>query len=195
MTPADVAIAARKRAFVERLIAQPDSRAVVDEFVLHGTSHALSDAAHYDLKQRIATNFGVSATTEVFVVGSAKLGFSISPKQRWKSFDDGSDVDVAIVSHDLYQRVWHEIDDYVRSGADWPRRADFLEYHGRGWFRPDMAPPSPILVMGNLWWEFFRELKELRLAGPRKINAAVYHDMHFLREYQASAVDACREVS
>ncbi len=191
--PVDPAVSARLAQFQDAFAREAKDEALVDEFVLHGTCYALPDAVHFDVKKRISVQFDVDIHTEIFVVGSGKLGFSVAPSKRWRACRPSSDIDVAIVSHSLYQRVWHEVRDYEESGADWPKRAEFYEYHSRGWLRPDMAPPSPVLVMGDIWWEFFRELKALRLAGARKINAGVYHDMHMLKSYQAISIAKCRE--
>lgn len=193
VTPLDARIDQRIRTFRGRLASQDDEVQIVDEFLLHGSCHGLDDGSYFQIKRRIADRFDLHVESDIFVVGSAKLGFSISPRKLWRPYDGESDIDVAIVSRTLYERAWHELYDYARSGADWPERQRFFDYHARGWLRPDMAPSSPMLVMGSEWWEFFRELKLLRIAGARKINAAIYHDAFFLRRYQAAAVAACRQ--
>jgi hypothetical protein len=40
------------------------------------------------------------------IVGSAKLGFSLSPKNNFKVFEDDSDIDLVIVSSSLYRKAW-----------------------------------------------------------------------------------------
>lgn len=40
------------------------------------------------------------------IVGSAKLGFSLSPKKNFKAFGDDSDIDLVIVSRSLYRKAW-----------------------------------------------------------------------------------------
>lgn len=193
VTPMDPRITQRIQTFRGRLASQSDEGEIVDEFLLHGSCHGLDDSAYFQIKRSIADHFGLRVESDIFVVGSAKLGFSISPTNLWRPYNSQSDVDVAIVSQALYERAWHELYDYDKSGADWPNRQRFFDYHSRGWLRPDMAPSSPMLVMGSEWWEFFRELKLLRIAGSRKINAGIYYDAFFLRRYQAAAVAACRQ--
>jgi hypothetical protein len=170
-----------------------DDRAIAERFLFHGQCHAIDEATHFDIKQRIAQEFGINTSTDLFIVGSAKLGFSIAPPKRWKRFDDTSDIDVAIINHELYQAVWHEVHDYQLSGAYWPDRRQFEKNFLRGWIRPDLLPSSPMLPFTARWWEFFRSLKSEQLAGPYKIAGALYHDIQFLVKYQASAVARCRE--
>jgi len=178
--------------FRRSLDTTPSDTAVVERFLLHGPCTAIDDGAHFEIKQRIAQEFSINVVTEMFIVGSAKLGFSISPSKRWNSFGDRSDVDVAIVSHKLYQAVWHEVYDYTTSGAYWPDRNRFQKYLLQGWIRPDLLPPSAAFDFVGRWWDFFRTLKAERVAGPYKINGALYHDLDFLKKYQATAVAACR---
>lgn len=166
---------------------------MVQRFVLHGSCHAIDEAAHFEIKNRIATHFGIEVSTDVFVVGSAKLGFSIAPTKRWRPFGDYSDIDVAIVNHDLYQKVWHELHEYFLSGADWPNRGRFVKFLAQGWIRPDLLPPSPLFEFVGEWWQFFRDLKREQLAGACKIAAGLYHDVFFLQSYQAGAIASCRE--
>lgn len=63
--------------------------------VLHGTPYIFNgkEDAFYDFRKRIAQKFDVSFH-EVYIIGSAKLGFS--PFKR-TDFDYDSDIDVAIV--------------------------------------------------------------------------------------------------
>lgn len=188
------AIQSRVQEFRQALVIENDNRAIVERFLFHGQCYAISEDSHFTIKQRIAQEFGIDVSTDLFVVGSAKLGFSISPSQRWKHFDDESDVDVAIISHELYQTVWHEVYDYSNSGADWPNKERFQKYLFRGWIRPDYLPTGPTFQFVEQWWEFFRALKAEEIAGPYKIAGALYHDIEFLRKYHANAVAACRAI-
>jgi hypothetical protein len=165
---------------------------IVQRFVTLGDPAVLSSEEHAELKQRIAVQFSVHPTS-IFVVGSAKLGFSIAPGKRWRAFGETSDVDVAIVSDVLYSRIWHEIslllsrDPFIR----WPRKAKYAEYQLHGWMRPDLLPPSEALPRADEWFRFFRQLTADGSCGPYKISAGLYYDMYFLEEYQSRAVDLC----
>jgi hypothetical protein len=182
----------RIAAFRQALVPQSDDKAIVEQFLLHGQCFAIEETVEFQIKQRIAQEFDLNVLTDIFVVGSAKLGFSISPKKRWKHFGDQSDVDVAIVSHELYETVWHEVHDYATSNAYWPERGQFIKYLFQGWIRPDYLPSSASFTFSDRWWDFFRELKAQELAGPYKIAAGLYHDFHFLTKYHATAVATCR---
>lgn len=62
-------------------------------------------------KEVVSKNMGISFHSSQ-IVGSAKTGFSLSPKKPLKPFHDAdgsaktSDIDVAIVSSKLYEELW-----------------------------------------------------------------------------------------
>ena len=70
---------------------------------LHGTPAVFNgnEDSYYDFRKRIASKFGISFH-EVYITGSAKLGFS---PHKQKPFDYDSDIDIAIVSAALSIRL------------------------------------------------------------------------------------------
>jgi hypothetical protein len=185
-------IDARVKDFTDYLVSQRDDAIVVRQKILHGNSFAIDEATHFGLKQTVAEKFGIDVSTDVFMVGSAKMGFSLAPTKRFRHFRDKSDIDLAIINHDLYKRIWHEVHAYKESGADWPEQATFEKYLSWGWIRPDKLPRSASFEFANEWWDFFRGLQASRAAGPYKIAAALYHDFPFFVKYQQRSVAACR---
>jgi len=180
--------------FQVALESEADDTSIVQRFLMHGRSYAVDDSQEFEIKRSIAQEFSLNVSTDLFVVGSAKLGFSIAPDQRWKPFGNESDIDIAIISHDLYQTVWHEVYDYSTSGADWPDKRQFQKYLFRGWIRPDLLPSGPTFDFVDRWWAFFQQLKAREIAGPYKIAGALYHDTEFLRKYHAFNVARCRRI-
>ncbi|MGW0854771.1 hypothetical protein [Streptomyces sp. NPDC002690] len=185
----------RLEKFKDALSSDFSDRRIVDAHILHGACFAVSEDDHYSLKEEIANEFSLKVHQDIFVVGSAKLGFSISPTKRYRIFGDTSDIDVAIVSHDLYEKVWHETHEYMESGAYWPDRQQFEKYLAWGWIRPDKLPRGASFEFTEAWWEFFRSIQVSRRYGPYKIAAAIYHDMTFLTKYQMNSVAACRNIA
>ena len=123
------------------------------------------------------------------MVGSGKLGFSIVPKKRYRPFSIDSDIDLAIVSHKLFDSIWEGVFDHSVAAPYWAERQDFNNYLARGWIRPDKLPPG--FLQGQDWWDFFRELTALGTFGDRRLRAGLYRTWHFMRNYQMSAVEKC----
>lgn len=74
-------------------------------FLLEGTPHvfAQSPMKYMVFREQVADRFQVGYQ-DVCVVGSAKLGFSPSPQKFGKVFAEESDVDVVIISDELFDQ-------------------------------------------------------------------------------------------
>ena len=164
---------------------------LVQRYITHGDCFMLSEASYIELKTRVATKFGINAS-EVVVVGSAKLGFSIVPDKRYRIFGEASDIDVALCSSDLFDTIWKDVFDYWSRPEFWLGLDDFRKYLFRGWMRPDKLPPERSFVRSQEWWEFFRKLTSEGSFGPYKIRGALYKSWHFLEKYQQRCVRDCK---
>jgi len=163
---------------------------IIRKYILNGPAHILSDDQTYNLKEEICEYFDVDFNN-VILVGSAKLGFSIKPTRRYGLFGDESDIDIAVVSTVLFQKVWQEAFTYKKGGADWTKAGIFFKYISEGWMRPDLLPYKPHFNFTSTWWNFFESLTADQRYGPYKIRAGLYHSMFFLQEYQKICVEQC----
>ena len=169
------------------------ARDICRRFVIFGGCRQLADEAYYDLKAAVAEEFEIHPS-EVIVVGSTKLGFSIAPAKRYRQFGDRSDIDVAIVSPKLFDRVWQEVFGYLDSASSWQNRDAFARYFVRGWVRPDKLPSAPSFRFTDAWFGFFRELSNSRRFGDIRIAAGLYRDWLFLEKYQEQCIVKCQEL-
>lgn len=160
---------------------------VLTELVLRNDCSILGVEAEAGLRAAVAAHMQI-AVTEVVVVGSAKLGFSPKPGSAYKHFSTDSDIDVAIVSKDLYTAVWKEVMQMVK-GGEYIRHLDkFKHYHLQGWIRPDLMPSSADYRRCRQWWEFFNELSGQEQFLRLPIRAGIYYDESFLRAYQLTGL-------
>jgi hypothetical protein len=144
------------------------------------------------LKERVSDHFQVQFN-DVILVGSGKLGFSIKPQRRFLSFNDDSDIDVAVVSTELFHKVWKEVYLYKKSKADWPKSSNFFRYLSDGWIRPDLLPTSEYFEFTAFWWRAFTDMSISREFGPYSIKGGLYHSQFFFEEYQKICIDQCIE--
>lgn len=158
--------------------------------VLNGGCFALTEDNHYQLREEICDFFSVEFN-DVILVGSGRLGFSLKPNKRFVPFGDDSDIDLAIVSTSLFEKIWNEAYLYKKSSADWPQANKFFKYLSEGWIRPDKLPPSEYFRFSGKWWDFFNELTKNNKYGPYKIRAGLYHSHFFLKEYQTICIEQC----
>jgi hypothetical protein len=92
---------------------------LVRRHITYGDCFMLSANSYYELKALVAQHFEVH-TSEVVVVGLAKLGFSIAPDKRYRPFGENSDIDVAFCSSHLFDAFWKDVFDYWARREYWP---------------------------------------------------------------------------
>ena len=164
---------------------------VVQKHITFGDCFILDMDRYFNLKSAVAERSSLHPS-EIIMVGSGKLGFSIAPQKRFRHFGNDSDIDLAVVSAPLFDQMWTEVFEYSREGAYWPEAGEFKNYLFRGWIRPDKLPSAHTFQVRRDWWDFFQELEKNGQYGPYKLRAGVYRTWHFLESYQATAVLGCR---
>jgi hypothetical protein len=158
------------------------------KWLLHGVCFALSAERYYDLRQALADALQVHST-DVVMVGSGKLGFSISPDKAYKHFDDESDLDMAVVSQPLYEALWFELFTYFEQNAIVDKSV--RNYHMRGWLRPDMFPENSAVPRCNALRDALRAINASMIAGRYPVNIGVYYSWSFLEGYQLRSITNC----
>ena len=177
--------------FKEDLRSDLSTIQIVRKHIISGDCFIFKQDKYFDLRSEVADHFGLHPN-EVLVVGSAKLGFSIVPKKRFRPFrKNKSDIDVALVSSKLFDQVSEEIFSYKQEAGDWPKYEEFADYLFQGWIRPDMLPQSPVFPFGKKWWDFFLGLTGSRRYGDCKISGALYKSYFFIENYQEDCVQQC----
>ena len=163
--------------------------------ILHGVPYIFEgkEDAYYEFRKKISERFSIDFH-EVFITGSAKLGFS---PHKQKIFDYDSDIDIAIVSPKLYESVLEKIYDYqmeVRrarrtvTSNELKMYHEFLEYTALGWIRPDKLPVSfQINKLKDEWFEFFKSLSYGKSEiGDYKVSAGVFKTYKHFEKYTVS---------
>ena len=160
--------------------------------ILHGNPHVFSgdEDKYYEFRKRIAKKFDLPFH-EVFIVGSAKLGYS---PHKNTEFSLNSDIDVCIVSAILYDRFMAKIALYQHklrksratiTQAEYEMYCSFLEYSVIGWIRPDKIPYS--FKLGKLkkdWFEFFNSISHGKSeVGNYTVNAGIFKSYEHLEKY------------
>ena len=160
--------------------------------VIHGIPYVFEgrEDDYYEFRKRISEKFEVSFH-EVYITGSAKLGFSY---YKDKSFDLDSDIDVAIVSSESFERIMEFIRKYQMDLREARKTInenelnmyhEFLEYIALGWIRPDKLPLSfQVKELKDDWFEFFKSLSNGKSeVGNYKINAGIFKSYFHLESY------------
>jgi len=149
------------------LLKQASLEEVVDLYILSGPCSAYNRIPNqYNLlKRSIANSLGTSADN-VFIVGSAKLGFSFNPDYYPRPFSwRSSDLDVMIIDSRLYNEIWVQITEWRYDlknhipTLDWQWFFPVLKNDvSFGWLNPLKFAPKTKTKLGKE-----RPLKELRV--------------------------------
>lgn len=186
--------------FLKQLAELPDEESLVDfcrRRALHGTPAVFlgNEDAYYSFRKRIADKFKINFH-EVFITGSAKLGFSPHKK---KLFDLDSDIDIALISSALYDRMMDFIHDYQMELRENRKAVSsreikcyhmFLEYSAIGWMRPDLLPTSfRVEELKTEWFAFFDSISHGKSeVGNYKVTAGAFKSYGHLEHYTVSGL-------
>ncbi|MFN7934750.1 MAG: hypothetical protein U0R19_15585 [Bryobacteraceae bacterium] len=119
-------------------------REMVQKHILMGDCYILDHDARYTLSAKVSSQYSIRPE-QIRVVGSGQLGFSVVDGKRYRPFNPDSDIDVAIVSEDLFDRIWFEVLRYDAQAADWiEEKRKFRRYLMNGWIRPDALPKGEV---------------------------------------------------
>ncbi|MCU7647106.1 hypothetical protein [Pseudomonas piscis] len=187
--------------FLAELEQQHSSEELLDfcrKHVLHGIPHVFHDRVneYYDFKKLLTKKFSV-AFHEIYITGSGKLGFS--PHKR-TIFDYNSDIDVALISPSLFDKIMLEISYYqmnIRNNRAVVRDRElsmyheFLEYSALGWIRPDKLPISfQMKTLKKDWFDFFDSISNNKSSvGNYKVAAGVFKSYDHFERYTVSGFE------
>ena len=187
---------------LQEVIRSGDLEEFLDNSILHGESPYFESAKVDHVVDKLSRTFGVKVAREqAFVVGSAKIGFALHPKNRrnekrldaFRRFSADSDIDIAVVCPDLFSAIWFELSAHSIGSAYSPWDSGKLgDYLLMGWIRPDHFPASQKLRKCNDWWDVFRELSADTILGRRQIRGALFYSLGQLRMYQLYGLQQCR---
>ena len=178
----------------QRALIGLDDQSVLDRFYYARPAIMLEKDGEAALRRAVADRFGV-AMRDVIITGSAKLGFTVVAKERrpiFSPFGNSSDIDVAIISRELFTSLWRASFNYMTEHGDWPDVNSFRRFLMRGWLRPDRLPKGELFPESRKWFDFFRELTASGRFGPYKISGGVYYDEWFWENYASLAFKDCR---
>lgn len=162
------------------------------KYIVHGIPYVFRQREEdfYDFRNRIARKFNVKYY-EVYIVGSAKLGFSFL-KNKIFSYD--LDIDIALVNEGLFDYFLSAISEFqynidssktTLSSYEYHLYIKFLKYVVKGWIRPDLLPNSyGIDCMKQDWFDFFKQISyDKSEVGNYKVNAGLYKNYNCLERY------------
>jgi len=169
-------------------------RDVVRKHISTGHPVSFTGDEYYGLRKLIAEEFNLHPAS-VVVVGSTRIGFSLNPDHRYRLVEQGSDIDVAIVSQERFDDYWDRVFAYSRQAFAWRKSRRGRTFHRNlfdGWLDPRGLPTVTSFEPAERWVKFFDSLKQSRQYGLRDITARLYRTWDRLEAYQERSVTLCK---
>jgi len=195
--------------FKSALLSRPVTE-VLRDYVFSGDPYAFRErpSALLNLRAHVSKALNVSENN-IVIVGSAQVGFSLSPDNFPRRFTDRSDIDVVVVDEHLFDAVWYTLlqwhyprrQDLPRGDWGWTkdRRKDLYW----GWFVPDqirfngLSLPEalkPIRDCSTLWFNTFQSLTKYPEFSGRDVHGRLYRTWEHVRLYHAEGLRQIREI-
>ena len=182
--------------------APPDT--IVDDLLFHGTPYVFRHrpTGLTLLRESLSSSLNVQPDN-VVVVGSAKLGFSLSPVTFPRRFSPTSDIDVVVVDEALFDLAWDAVLkwNYPRrnrlSNEEWRwarNRHDDLFW---GWLLPHyirfegLTFPQALMPLRDLrarWLSAFRSLAGDPELARRQVSGRLYRTWNHARLYHVHSL-------
>lgn len=136
----------------------------------------------------IAAEFGVKChPLQLVICGSAHLGFSPVPSKLGQPFNpETSDVDIAVVSPELFDRWWTELQE-VENLAEPQRRPIAADLF---WGFIDPSKVRHMSETGKTWWNLFGGIQ---IERARAVRGRLYRSYWNMQNYHKQAVLGGRE--
>lgn len=179
------------------LLDSHDHTKIVEEFLIAGVPFAFRDSpSDYDTL-RVALGSALHLTVDTMtVIGSGRIGFSLSPEKYGVPFSPKSDLDVVVVSANLFDIAWFDL---LRLGRKYfslqKRVQERVDTHKEnnifwGFILPDRLPGA--VALSPVWFRTFKGLARNPSLAGRDVNGRLYrtwdhvhvHQLHSLRKIQ-----------
>ena len=149
----------------------------------------------YDLRKILNDYFSIPVRN-VVLVGSAKLGISLSKSRFGAKYSEKSDMDMLIVSGTLFDKAWHDLlsFDWKYHKLSAPEKLllkDSLDTIQRGFISPDRLPLTS--SFRKFWWSIFENLSNKEEYEYRKIRGRLFKSWRFAERYYAINISKLRK--
>ena len=168
---------------------------ILDQYFHGGISHFCNGDSDLhirfrrDIANSVQSEFEIKChPLEVVVCGSAHLGFSPSPTEKLgRPFDvEKSDIDVAVLLPELFDRWWYELLEIRADDVSRRRIADNLL---NGLIDPQTVHQDT--EIGKKWWRLFGRMTAV---GNNKVRGRIYRSAWFMQNYHRQTVVRGRQL-
>lgn len=175
-----------------------DLKEVVQKYLFDGLPFCFRGDPNlfYTFRSDICENFRIHPQNFT-IVGSAKVGFSLAPEKYGNAFSDSSDIDVVLVSDELFEGLWLKLIEYKRttvfrlSGVIQDKFQQLQNMLFYGIIRFDKLTND--FPVAKDWWEYFNQMSKDERFGPRRVRAAFFKGWKHVSYYYEESLRKLRQ--
>jgi hypothetical protein len=171
---------------IESILNKKSVSKFVNEYILSNQPVCFKDNEEFiwEIKDLLSNQFKIHKK-DIEIVGSGKLGISLSDERFGKEFSIKSDVDIALVSPELFNIAWNELltlDFLYFKLSDRERQElkDSYQTIHRGFISPERLPKT---IFKEQWWKVFEDLSNKPKYEYRKIRGRLFRNWSFVENY------------
>jgi hypothetical protein len=160
--------------------------------------------ANWDsFRTSVSADLGVEAT-DIRIVGSGRLGFSLKPGNNLRTFQDTSDIDVVVVNRDAFDDLWLSLlrAAYPRPPIDFGSRLQQCRKNlYTGWITPDEIrldlrilgeKARPVLQTRTKWFNCLKGASKFPSRRHEDIHARLYRTWEHAELYHLHSIASLR---
>lgn len=171
---------------IENILNKDSVSKFVNEYILSNqpVCFRANEELIWGIKDLLSYQFNIHKK-DIEIVGSGKLGISLSDERFGKEFNKKSDIDIALVSQELFNLGWNELltldfSYYKLSERERQDLSDSYQTIHRGFISPERLPKSKFKEQ---WWKVFTELSNKQKYEYRKIRGRLFKNWSFVEKY------------
>ena len=173
---------------------------IIEHHVFNGLPFYSSNKpeVHNQMIRAISTGLNVPQS-DICVIGSGRIGFSLSPLKFGEPFDQFSDIDVCVVSPSLFDLSWLDILGKRRTTRAtfhprtkrnlWEHRERHYVYNG--WVYPESVGQA--LEIGQRWLTTFNGLSRIAELASRSVGGRLYRTWEHARLYHHWSLEKVKQ--
>lgn len=183
---------------------------IVSEHILEGAPYVFRDHPEtlQRLREHLTKALGVSEKS-ILIVGSGRIGFSLSPDTFPHQFSEDSDIDVIVYDEELFDKIWMAILRWHYPSRYAELRHPSLDWAGKrkkdiywGWLQPDkiqydglVFPNSlkPLRDISTRWFNAFQSLTVYEGLSKWTISGRLYRTLEHARLYHLEGLRRIKE--
>lgn len=173
-----------------------DSDFVVSKWILEKVPYIFEDnyTKYITTKLEISRLLNIDSCSIIFV-GSACTGFSLNPIKKYKKFNNTSDIDIALISHYLFDVAWHTLRNIDLSKQTPETAFSIKEHRERLIYWGTIATDKILGLMpfGKDWLKAISIIQNNHFFMDRDIKFRLYQNHESLRAYHINNINRIKD--